>query len=91
MIMKVVLEFDAGDADDVRGRRWHPSQDLIELPKGTLRVKLRLNSLEEVERWVLSFGTHAVVIAPTALRELVGRVDVELAGRYASVERGGET
>jgi hypothetical protein len=35
-----------------------------------LGVRLRLNSLEEVERWVLSWGTHAKVDVPLVLREL---------------------
>ncbi len=47
------------------GRRW-----LTELPKRTLRVRLRLNSLEEIQRWVLSMGDHATVVRPKAL---VGR------------------
>ena len=39
----VVVDFDAWGADDVRGRRWHSSQELTELGAGRLRVKLRLN------------------------------------------------
>ena len=34
-----------------------------------LRVRLRLNNLEEVAGWVLSFGTHATVIKPKALAD----------------------
>ena len=30
---------------------------------------MRLNSLEEIERWILSWGVHASVVAPAALRE----------------------
>jgi hypothetical protein len=49
---EVVVEFDAWGADGVRCRLWHSSQELTELPKGGLRIKLRLNSLEEVTRWI---------------------------------------
>src|SRR5262249_10335618 len=66
---QVVVDSDPGGADDVRGRRWHSSQQLTELPGGHLRLTLRLNSLEEVLGWVLSFGTHAAVIAPEELRQ----------------------
>jgi len=31
---EVIVEFDRWGADDVRGRRWHSSQELTELPKG---------------------------------------------------------
>jgi len=68
----------------VRGRRWHCSQELIELPKGRLRVKLRLNSLEEIERWVLGFGEHATVVEPEELSERIGKIGKELAGRYGA-------
>ena len=48
-----------------------------------VRVRLRLSSLEEVERWVLSFGAHCTVIEPTDLRVRVGMIGRELAERYA--------
>ena len=79
---QVVVDFDAWGADDVRGRRWHSSQELSELPGGRLRVKLRLNSLEEVTGWVLSFGTHATVVAPEELRKRVFSATEELWQRY---------
>ncbi len=79
---EVVVELDAWAADDVRGRRLHSSQELTELPKGALRVRLRLNSLEEVERWVLSMGTHATVVRPDALRDRLFKATHELSRRY---------
>ena len=81
---EVIVEFDRWGADDVRGRRWHSSQELTELPEGRLRVKLRLNSLEEVEGWALGFGTHATVIGPPKLRERVAKIGRELATKYGS-------
>ena len=79
---EVVVELDAWAADDVRGRRLHSSQELTELPKGMLRVRLRLNSLEEVERWILSMGTHATVVRPEKLRERLFKATQELFERY---------
>jgi proteasome accessory factor B len=79
---ELVVELDAFAADDVRGRRLHSSQELTEMPKGMLRVRLRLNSLAEVERWVLSMGTHATVIRPEALRERLGATAREMVTRY---------
>lgn len=80
---EVVVELDAWAADDVRGRRLHSSQELTELPKGALRVRLRLNSLEEIERWILSMGTHAIVIEPEELRKRLEQVGSAVAKRYA--------
>ena len=79
---EVVVELDAFAADDVRGRRLHSSQELTEMPGGMLRVRLRLDSLEEAERWVLSLGTHATVIRPEKLRERLAKATEELWQRY---------
>jgi proteasome accessory factor B len=79
---EIVVELDAWAADDVRGRRLHSSQELTELPNGMLRVRLRLSSLEEVERWVLGFGVHATVVGPSALVDRLVKVGREIAARY---------
>jgi len=79
---EVVVEFDAWAADEVRGRRWHESQELTELPKGMLRVTMWLNNIEEVEKWVMGFGTHATVIRPEKLRERLFKATHELFERY---------
>lgn len=57
---------------------------MIELGEGRLRVKLRLNSLEEVEKWVLSMGGHGTVVRPEALRARLAKVGVELVKRYGT-------
>lgn len=82
----VVVDFDAWGADDVRGRRWHSKQELTELGEGRLRVKLRLNSLEEVERWVLGFGRHATVVGPEDLRRRVLETTKKLWQQYWELE-----
>ena len=78
----VVVDFDSWGADDVRGRRWHSSQELTELDEGRLRVKLRLNSLQEVERWALGFGVHAMVVEPQELKQRLFRTTEELWQQY---------
>ena len=79
---EVVIELDAFAADDVRGRRLHPSQDLIELPQGMLRVRLRLNSLEEVARWILGLEGHATVVRPEALRQRLAKAAKAIQAKY---------
>lgn len=79
---EVVLQFDAWAADEVRGRRWHSSQELMELPNGMLRLRMRLNSLEEVERWVLSLGSHVQVVRPRKLAERLKDAGQWLARHY---------
>lgn len=79
---EIVVELDAWAADDVRGRRLHSSQELTELPGGMVRLRLRLSSLEEIERWILSMGSHATVIRPEKLRERLAKVGGSLLERY---------
>ena len=43
---------------------------------------MRLSGLEEIERSVLNWGTHATVVKPKALAERVGKIGRELAQRY---------
>ncbi|HOX60140.1 MAG TPA: WYL domain-containing protein [Verrucomicrobiota bacterium] len=81
---EVVVELDAFAADDVRGRRLHSSQELTEMPGGMLRVRLRLDSLEEAERWVLGMGGHGTVVRPEALRQRLAKVGVQLVERYGT-------
>ena len=70
---RVVIRFNEMVADYIREKKWHDSQQLIELPDGAVELRLKLSSLPEVERWVLSWGGNAVVIAPTELADLVKR------------------
>jgi len=49
--------------------RWHPSQKLTPQKDGSLVAEFDLGDTEEIKRWVLSFGKHAVVMKPEQLRE----------------------
>ena len=67
----VVLRFDEFAAGYIREKRWHASQQLRDLSGGGAELRMKLSSLEEVRRWVLSWGGHAKVVSP---RELAGAV-----------------
>ena len=87
----VVIEFDAWGTDLVRGRQWHGSQEFIEDPDGGSTLKMRLNSLEEIDRWILGWGAHARVVGPAALRERVRKAAVAVAGLYGEAEGLGKS
>jgi proteasome accessory factor B len=63
----VVLRFDELMADYIREKKWHPSQQLRELESGGVELRLKLSSLVEIQRWILGWGGHAVVIEPPDL------------------------
>ena len=68
---RVMVRFSPQVADGVKERLWHLSQAEKERADGSLELTLRVDNLEEVERWVLGWGAHVEVIAP---RELIDRV-----------------
>jgi len=68
---EVVIRFNARAADYVREKKWHESQQLRELKGGGVELKLKLSSLAEVERWILSWGGDAVAVKPVQLAKAV--------------------
>jgi predicted DNA-binding transcriptional regulator YafY len=75
---EVVLRFNARVADFIREKKWHESQQLHELKNGEVELRLKLSSLIEVERWVLSWGGDVRVLQPrelaVAVRQAAERV-----------------
>jgi predicted DNA-binding transcriptional regulator YafY len=69
----VVIRFSARAADYIREKKWHDSQQLRELKSGGVELVLKLSSLVEIERWILSWGGDAKVIKPRELAEAVRR------------------
>jgi len=67
----VVIRFHPAAADYIREKKWHDSQQLRELKNGGVELRMKLSSLAEVERWVLSWGGNASVIRPAQLAESV--------------------
>lgn len=71
---RIRLQFDAFAGRLVTERTWHESQKVRTARDGTVTLELELGGLEEIERWVLSWGSHARVLAP---KELAGKVAAE--------------
>ena len=68
---RIRLQFDPFAARLVAERRWHESQRVRELKDGGIVLEMELGGLQEIERWILSWGKHARVLAP---KELATRV-----------------
>ncbi len=68
---RIRLEFDAFAARLVSERTWHESQRIREAKDGSITLQLELGGLEEIQRWVLSWGRHVRVLEPLALRERI--------------------
>jgi proteasome accessory factor B len=70
---EVVLRFTPRAADYIREKKWHPSQSLRELKDGGVELTMKLSSLSEVERWVLSWAGEATVQKPRELLQMVNQ------------------
>lgn len=75
--------FDEFGARLVRERRWHPSQKIKELANGEIELTLKLGSMEEIARWILSWGEHARVLAPEELRQKIRRTAQKVSSVYS--------
>ena len=69
----VKIRFDSFASRLVRERDWHPTQKFREAKGGEIELEMTLGALEEIERWVLSWGDHAKVLAPKILIESVAK------------------
>jgi predicted DNA-binding transcriptional regulator YafY len=87
---RIRVRFDAFAAQLVRERQWHESQVITELPGEELELTLSLNSLFEVERWILSWGPHAEVLEPPQLRAQIRAKAEAMAASYSSEDPGME-
>ncbi len=70
---RIRLQFDSFAARLVSERSWHESQRFREAKDGSATLEMELAGLEEIERWVLSWGSHVRVLAPDELVERVFR------------------
>lgn len=69
--VEVVIWFDAYQARYMRGKEWHPSQQIEEHDDGALTLRFQSGALDEIRRWVMSFGRHACALAPASLIDAI--------------------
>jgi proteasome accessory factor B len=67
----VAIEFDAQSAAYVSDREWHRSQEIEEREDGAVVLRLEVCNDLPLERWILSFGAHARVLAPASLAQRI--------------------
>jgi proteasome accessory factor B len=80
---EIRIRFDSFASRLVRERKWHVSQKIKELANGEIELTLKLGNLTEVQRWILSWGEHAQVIAPAKLQQSVHDAAAIIVSRYA--------
>jgi proteasome accessory factor B len=83
---RIRLQFDSFAARLVAERKWHESQRIRLLTGGSIILQLELGGLEEIERWILSWGAHVQVLEPARLREMIHDTATAIVKLYESGE-----
>ena len=86
---EVTIQFDPWATDLLRSRQWHSSQRFVELPGIGSQLQMRLNSLDEVQSWLLSWGHHATVLRPKTLLSRLKQTLLVLTERYSDDSNSG--
>ena len=67
----VKVRISPGWARWVGEKIWYESQKVKKNGDGSLELIFQVAGLDEIKRWVLSFGPDAVVVEPERLKETV--------------------
>ena len=70
-IFEVVLEFRKKVADVVSSRTWSEDQEITRKENGDVLLKMKVNSIEEIGSWILTWGGEVRVIEPIELKKYV--------------------
>jgi len=79
---RIRLQFEGFAARLVSERKWHESQRIRPMADGSIVLQLELGGLEEIERWILSWGAHVKVLQPPRLREMISDTASSIAKLY---------
>jgi predicted DNA-binding transcriptional regulator YafY len=63
----IEIAFEPQMSRHIRGRIWHPSQQIEERPNGGLLLRLTVSNDWALRSWILGFGALARVVAPPHL------------------------
>jgi len=78
----IEVDFDARVAPYVRGRLWHESQRIEDLPDGGVRVTLNVSNDWALRSWLLGFGAAVKVRRPAALADALLDEHKRAAAKY---------
>ncbi|HEY9167835.1 MAG TPA: WYL domain-containing transcriptional regulator [Candidatus Kryptonia bacterium] len=70
-VFEVVLEFDKRVSRIISSRTWSEDQEITPHKNGGVTLKMKVNSIEEVGSWVLSWGGDVIVVKPKELKKYV--------------------
>lgn len=78
-VVHVLIRFMPEVANEIRERRWHQSQRLVDDHEGGVYLHLDVAAPEELERWLLGYGASARVVEPVSLSDRLRAIHAEAA------------
>lgn len=84
---RYVMRFDPEVAVYIQERLWHKSQQLEQLPDGSVKLTFTCGASWEVDAWVASWRHWVHVIEPEALKAQLRELGSVLTTRYANAKR----
>jgi len=79
---RVKLRFAPEAARWVKEAHFHESQQMEELPDGSLLFEVTVKGTREITRWILGYGADVEVLEPEAVRTAVAATGKRMAGIY---------
>ena len=86
---RIEIEFEPRLVPYVRGRTWHDTQQIADLPNGRIRMTLHVSNDWALRSWILGFGAAARVVKPRALADAIRdelRAGAAQYGRHGTTE-----
>ncbi|WPF87559.1 WYL domain-containing protein [Cyanobacterium aponinum AL20118] len=77
----VKIRFNKHTAPFIRERRWHETQTIEEHDDGSLTLSMFTSGLNDLKRWILSYGSGAIALEPPELVELL-RDEIQQMNNY---------
>jgi proteasome accessory factor B len=81
-LYNIRLHFDAKMAETVADTHWHDSQEEMWNEDGSIEIHFRVDGLEEIIWWIMSYGPHCRVIEPAKLRTRIAELHTKAAALY---------
>jgi predicted DNA-binding transcriptional regulator YafY len=73
-IYTIELKFSPEIAEDVTETQWHETQMVSYGDDGSATLKFRVDGLDEITWWILSYGDRVEVLQPLVLRQRIAEI-----------------
>jgi proteasome accessory factor B len=82
--LSVRVRFSPDIAHAIAERMWHPTQKISKSKDGSLELAFTAGGRMEIISWILSYGSHAELLEPAALRAEIAATAAQLVAVYSN-------